>query len=313
MFVLYSKVGHKRREWDHFLILESWLALKYNFHLGADTDISDTSTSIASCYSLNSCKGCCKPPEVAATKLKKATTQIHYRASRSSSFARIFISPFQFLAPVLQSYSQDNLEGRKGRLGKAGMLGPLTFNKYEGKVSLSDWGPAVNWIAHTFCFSTFLTQTLVIHYILGTWTTTVTTVSGPGRWTCQSSAKAIPSPDQAVTAFPKAQIWENRSQAPRATYRQNLCSPQHSSQQPLGFAALGRHCRLVALQLTVSLEQLTSMVSKPVKMEQTTLSPKGGNAHCHPPCACPRVLKGFFSLGEAARTCLFDMVLVPYL
>lgn len=72
-FFLYSEVRCKRRERNNFLMLEGWLPLKYNFHLGTDTDISNTS-----CYSLNSYKGCYKPPEVAIHKFKRATMkQIH--------------------------------------------------------------------------------------------------------------------------------------------------------------------------------------------------------------------------------------------
>lgn len=134
MFVLYSKVGHKSREQVHFLILESWLALTYNFHLGADTGISNTSTSIASCYSLNSCKGCYKPPEAAITKLKKK-----HRQTLRSITGHVGLPPshtYWYLpSSVLpqSSSSQSNLERRKGRLGKAGMLGPWILTSMKGK------------------------------------------------------------------------------------------------------------------------------------------------------------------------------------
>ena len=99
-----------------------------------------------------------------------------------------------------------------------------------------------------------------IHYTPGTRRSTVTTVSAWGGEAARGSAKAIPSPDKAVTALPKPQI------------KQDLCSPQHRPQQPLGSAALGSCCRLAALQLTGSLEQLASVMSKPAKVMQTTLS-----------------------------------------
>lgn len=133
MFVLYSKVGHKGREQVLFLILESWLELTYNFHLGADTGISNTSTSIASCYSLNSCKGCYKPPEAAITKLKKK----HRQRLRSITGhvglppSHILISPFQCLAPVLLKPVQFGRKKRK--TGKSRDVGSLNFKKYEGE------------------------------------------------------------------------------------------------------------------------------------------------------------------------------------
>lgn len=141
----------------------------------------------------------------------------------------------------------------------------------------------------------YLPHTDPTPYTLGTWKSTVTTAWGTGRCTCQSNAQAIPSPDLAVTAFPKAHTWENHNQASyQATYKQELCSPQHSSQQSLGFAAHGSCCCLAALQLTVCLEQLTSMVSKPVKVEQPTLSLRIGSKLCSPPRVCPGVFRGIF-------------------